>query len=330
MVVSGLGPGCDLSEADLRRLRYLTALLENPDAQVRYLDYRQAEEAAETLAARLLEVIGEEDLHQRVYLPIPRGGLIVLGMLSYLLDLSPDQVVSTGVEQRQVVLVDDAALTGSRLRRAVEESDSGDLIVTHLASPKELRTAVEADDRVKACIAAVDLQALDAAEGASQATGFRELWRERLPDERYWYGHPELIAFPWSEPDQILWDPVAERIETGWHLVSPEMSLKSRGSLGPPSEDRSNRHFQFPDDIAFGEFDDGYLICQLETEEVFRLDTIAGKLWGALGTLGDVKAAEVHLARKLNADQTALAADIAALAGEFVDSGILERTYPVR
>jgi len=61
MVVSNIGDG-GMSDRDLDRLQYLVAMLANQKRRVRYFDYEQAETAAETLAARLLELMPREKL----------------------------------------------------------------------------------------------------------------------------------------------------------------------------------------------------------------------------------------------------------------------------
>ena len=326
MVVSDTGDRGP-SDRDIDRLKYLVAMLAEQRERVRYLDYGQAEIAVETLAARLLEVIPREELTRHVFVPIPRSGLIVLGMLSYMLDLTPGQLPPTAAAGRPTVLVDDMALTGARVRQALDGLDVSDVVVAHLGSHPELRAAVENDPRVKACIAAFDVEAVDDEMDPEQMREVRKRWKERF-DGRYWFGHPQLIAFPWSEPEQILWDEEKGAVEAGWRVVSPEKCLKNRTLLGPPALDREARHFRFPADIAFGLFDDGYLICRLENEEVYRLDNIAGAIWGAIGTLGDVDAAARHLSTVFETDIATLTDDSNSMLSRFVDAGLLERVSP--
>ena len=316
-----------MSDRDLNRLQYFVAMLANQKTRVRYFDYEQAETAAETLAARLLEVIPRDELTRHVFVPIPRGGLIVLGMLSYLLDLRYDQLPPVAPGGGPTVLVDDMALTGARVREALDRLDVSDVIVAHLGSHPELREAIENDSRVRACVAAFDLEALDEEMGSEQVTEVRQAWKERLAG-RYWFGHPQLIAFPWSEPEQILWDDEKGAVEAGWRVVSPERCLKNRALLGPPALDREARRFRFPADIAFGLFDDGYLICRLENEEVYRLDNIAGAIWGAIGTLGEVDAAARHLSTVFDADEVTLTNDANLMLTRLIDAGLLERASP--
>ena len=307
-----LGEG--LSERDLDRIGFLAASLED---EVRLLDYSQVEEAVERLAALLLEQIPREELKARAFLPIPRGGFVVLGMLSYFLELEPDQLIVAPDDRRRKVLVDDAALSGSRLKQTIGALDDEEIWVAHIASHPDLRLAVTADHRVAGCVAAIDLAALPAPPDRPWGS---------LEDRAYWTGDPELVVFPWSEPDQVLWDEANQRLESGWRLVSPEKSLKTRAMLGPPSSRRSQRQLRFPERLAIGKFDDGLLLCPLDSEDVYRLDEVAGSIWGALGTLGDVEAAIDHLTREFSIDQSILVADVTSLSEQLIEAGLLERT----
>ncbi len=326
MVVKNIGNG-EMNDRDRDRLHYLVAMLADQKARVRYFDYSQAESAVEILAARLLEVIPRDELIRHVFVPIPRGGLIVLGMLSYLLDLTPEQLPPTTTTGGPIVLVDDMALTGARVRQALDELDGSDVVVTHLGSHPELRAAVDDDPRVRVCVAAFDLKTVDDEMDPEHLAEVRKAWEERL-DGRYWFGRSELVAFPWSEPEQILWDNEKGVVEAGWRVVSPERCLKNRALLGPPAPDRKARHFRFPADIAFGLFEDGYLICRLEDEQVYRLDNVAGAIWGAIGTLGDVEAAARYLSTVFDADMTTLTNDSNSMLSRLIDAGLLERVSP--
>ncbi len=323
MVLESGGDG-SLSELDLSRLTHLAKTLEHYP-EVRYMSYEAVEAAAETLAARFLELVSPAEMKERAFIPIPRGGLIVLGMLSYLLDLDRDQLSMGTDDSRPVVLVDDVASSGARLRGTLDKIGGSDVIVVHLASHPELRDAVESDPRVNACVAAIDLRSSTDDMSHDEAERFAAFWSDRLDDDRYWYGDPELVAFPWSEPGQLIWEPVDDQVEPGWRITSPERSLETRAKLGPPSLDRANRDFGFPDNIALGRFDDGYLLCTLANEEVFRLDGTAGVIWGALGTLGHLSLVTEHLAPRFDKPPSNLRPDVERLSERLVAAGLLTR-----
>ncbi|MGB9880883.1 MAG: hypothetical protein ACPLRM_08985, partial [Anaerolineae bacterium] len=80
---------------------------------IRRITYRQAEAATKQLAAQLVGAFGAAELSRFAYAAIPRGGLIVLGMLSYVLDLKPDALMSLATDV-PLVVVDDAAYSGAR------------------------------------------------------------------------------------------------------------------------------------------------------------------------------------------------------------------------
>ncbi len=324
MVVEG-SDEIGLSDRNESRLQSLAAMLAKPTFEVHYHSYEQAEVAAEALAARLLERIDRRELAEHLFMPVPRGGFIVLGMLSYLLDLAPDQLVPHPSDDRPVVLVDDMALTGARLREIIDTLDKTDVVVAHLCSHPGLRHQVELDSRVRACIAGFDLPAMDDELRPDEKAAVRENWSQRL-EGRFWSEPIKHAAFPWTEPEQILWDSDREAAEVGWRMVSPEHCLKNRGLLGPPAANRNARQFRFPSEMAFGTFDQGYLVCLLDSEEVYQLDAVSGAIWGALGTLGDVEDAGRYLSTLFDTEESTLTSDAAALSNQFLETGLLIRT----
>jgi len=313
------------SRRDIVRLQHLAAWLSDRAEYVRALSWAEAEAATERLAARLLEVCGSKRIEDSFFLPIPRGGLIVLGMLSYLLDLDAGQLPPSTPNGRPVVLVDDVALTGARLGQALDKLDATHVVAAHLASHPELQKAVASDPRVDMCVSALDLGSIVDELPQDKAEEFRVAWEERLPGVRFWAGGAELITFPWSEPDHVLWNGDTAKVERGWRLVSPERCLKNRAILGPPSPDREGRHLRFPDQISFGHFEDGLLVCRTDTEEVFHLDPMAAEMWGALGTLGSPEAVARHLTGSYDVSADVLSADVAAMATRLTEATLLEQ-----
>ena len=307
------------SERDRHLLDRLAEQLRTRQATMRHVGYEDAEVLAERLAAQLIELLGREEIERRYFVPVPRGGFIVLGMLAYALELSNDQLPPAPRRDRSVVLVDDVALTGSNL--APRLADAGaDTIVALLACQPEMRRALESRDDVTACVSASDL---GSTAGEFPDESAQSLWQERVPGRPLVGTYPEPVSFAWAEPDSILWNEAAGTVEPGWRFVSPERALKSRSSLGPPSPDRTARGWRFPDDLVYRRDDESLLIYRTETDEVFRLDPVGASIWGALGTLGDVDAAVAHLLTVFDAAGTSLPDDVASLADRLVDSGLL-------
>ena len=201
---------------------------------MRIISYQAAEHYCDRLARRLQAHLGPE-LRDSRFVAIPRGGYIVLGMLSYILSLGRTQIESWGsADTDLVVLVDDCSLSGARFAAALERLDAQRVVFAHLFSHPKLRQAIlDSEPRVEACLAAEDLT--ERADFApADAETFTTQWRERLPGRRYWLGVVEPIAFAWSEPDRVLWNERTQRLEDNWHRVSPRSCLDARVALGIP------------------------------------------------------------------------------------------------
>ena len=290
--------------------------------RVRRIGYSEAEGLTIRLAAALRDAAGP-DLPGHTFVPIPRGGLFVLGMLSYALDLEAPQVRSlAGTGHEPVVLVDDCALSGARLARALDELGAASVVVGHLLSHPELRRAVERDEpRVERCVAAADLEERG---DAPPREAFGETWRPRLPGRRYWLGAVEPIAFPWSEPEAVWWNARDGRLEDGWRRASPRSCLRSRCDLELPQPERPPG----PLDLAEGllwKLDSGRLLVRPTggSGRILGFGDVALDMWRALLAFGDLDRAADHLASLYDADPDELEADLRTFAGELVDRGLL-------
>lgn len=322
MTESPLGP------LDRAALEDLAASLRRAQPSVRFMGYEDAEMAAERLAAILLDALGPDRVMDSWFQPVPRGGLIVLGMLSYFLDLRHDQLPPAARDDRPLVIVDDIALTGLRLNEQLDRTRTTGIVVAHLASHPAFRATVERDHRVDRCVAAVDLESLADRLGTKEAERLRTMWEQRLDGKRMWLGAPTSVGFAWSEPDRIVWSEEPNTGVDGWRLISPEHCIENRRLFGPPSMDRSAREFRFPDGVAVRRSTGHTEICILDTETVIRLGTSAADMWGALGTLGDVTAASQYLATQYDVATDVLARDLGSFAKTLVASGLLVATGP--
>lgn len=194
-------------------LRCQSRALPRACARLRYVGYAQIERDCEQLAARLREHLGP-DLHRADFTAIPRGGFVVLGLLASLL---PRQAPA-GAEEGLLVVVDDCALSGIRFGQTLRRYDSSRIVFAPLYSPPELRAVIrEREPRVEAVLSAADV------------AGERV---EAGPEDGYWSGDTEALAFPWNEPDRSVWNPNAQRWETAWRIVPPELCLKNRPRPG--------------------------------------------------------------------------------------------------
>lgn len=204
-------------EAGEAWLRCQSRALHGACSRLRYVGYPQAERDCEALADRVRKHLGPE-LTRAKLAAIPRGGYVVLGLLAALLHLDREQTVPPYPEDRPLVVVDDCALSGARFSQVLHGCGGSRVVFAPLYSPPDLRTAIQArEPRVEAVLSAADV------------LGERI---EAGPAEGYWYGNTEVLAFPWSEPDRSVWNPAAERWETAWRIVPPELCLKNRPRPG--------------------------------------------------------------------------------------------------
>lgn len=115
---------------------------------IRRVSYSQVEAASKQLAAQLVDAFGQEALGRFQFQPIPRGGLIVLGMLAYVLNLSRHQLSWGAETDSPLVVVDDCSYSGARLQQCLESIPIGRPVVfAHLFSHPALRSAILQQDR---------------------------------------------------------------------------------------------------------------------------------------------------------------------------------------
>jgi hypothetical protein len=147
--------------ADVRWLEGATQQLTVTLPHVRWLDAAAVESACARLAAALTERFGTSSVRDFHYAAVPRGGLIVLGTLAYLLDLPHDRLLpneGAGDGDVPLVVVDDIAISGLRLSSYVARRREPRLIVATLHALPALREAFRGrHTRVEAFIAAHEL-----------------------------------------------------------------------------------------------------------------------------------------------------------------------------
>ena len=318
--------------ADLLTFR-VAALTGRVLADPHILTYQEAEEVAKALAARMIDTFGNRELKGFRYTTIPRGGFFVLGMLAYVLDL-PRNVfgVMDNPQLRNVntplVVVDDCSLTGRRFGEFLESDDSPQVVFAHLYSHPDLRAAIQKQEsRVVACLAAHDLRDL-APEIYPKEDDYQEWqarWRSRFRGRRFWIGLPEMIVFPWNEPDRYMWNPVTKQIEHLWRFGPPDRCLKNWVRLGLPPHAGTQTTFRSPDHIVLGlAKDGGVTLCNAETGRVYNLEGIAAEMWRALAAYGDPQAVIQYLLPVYEVDEATLRKDLQVFMDQLLASGLLE------
>ena len=321
-------PPAAVSVPDLDRLTELAALLRRQAPAVLYVDYRRAELDCELLAARLLAEVGRQRLAQAAFVPIPRGGLIVLGMLAYLLDLGPEQLAAPPAGEGPLVVVDDCALTGHRFAAQLAASGDREVVFAHLYSHPELRRAIVArEPRVTCCVAAHDLadRADESFPRAADRRAWEERWRARLGPGRYWVGQPDLVCFAWSEPDRPLWNPATDRIEAGWRFLPPHLCLGNRTRLVPPAATARTVEWRVPGAVVSSEFNGVVWLCDTRSQEVISLAGVAADLWRRVAGWGSLPLAATDLAAIYEVSVEEVGRDLADFVAELAARGLLER-----
>lgn len=285
--------------AQLAWIEGLRAILTSVLPWARRLDATAVEEACISLAGSLRTELSPDELARATFVGVPRGGVIVLGMLSYLLDLAPGQVrvgpalagetELTGL----VVLVDDVVISGLRAGDAVASVPAqASLVLTTLASHPGARKALrQAHPRLRAVLSALDLHDHAADVHGDGAGAWRARWRDRAPKGAVWVGAPEHVVFPWGEPDIATWNEVLGRAESAWHLFPPHATLKARGRLSAMDEPLESRieetvasegPYQPSDRLLYAHVDEGVLLIDIESAASYFLDGTAATIWTAL------------------------------------------------
>lgn len=329
-IVAVVGRFDEAAEAHLKALRVqLSASLE----RLRYVSYAQAERDCEVLADRLLKRFGRDAVRRLRFAGIPRGGLIVLGMLSYVLDLGHDQLEPPHLQDAPLVVVDDCALTGSRFGRFLKSCESRSVIFAPLYAHPDLRAAVEEEPRVRACLSARDLRDHGPERLGDDYAAWRKRWAERAGGPRYWIGQPDHVCFPWNEPDVGVWNPAAEAVEHGWRVVPPGHCLKNR----PVADDEPAVPVQMQPEgkgplkpaahVLFGTFEEQLVVANAEEKASFRLTGAAADMWHALVEHGAVEHALAALRDAYDVDEATLKADLRAFVDDLRANDLLEEEH---
>jgi hypothetical protein len=324
-----LGILCD-GDVDPRTIAMQARTCESTLGRLRYVGYRQAEEAVAELADRLRSRLGAREVRSLSYVAIPRGGLIVLGMLASMLDVPRAQVAAQAVSNGPLVIVDDCAQSGARFGSFLASRPEPQVLFAHLFSHPDLRAAIEAREaRVVACVAARDLR--DYAP-ETLTDGFVEAygrWVARLGPQRYWVGDCERLCFPWNEPEHLLRDLTAADLETAWKLVPPSHCFKAGGGAGKPDiqvQPGGHGRLRPSPAVLFGRWNGDTVVARIDSGEVLRLPGSAGAMWWALVKTGDLAATHRELIGRYEIDAETLRMDLSAFAADLLGRGLFERT----
>jgi hypothetical protein len=318
-------------DADVRWLEVAAQQAASVMPTIRLLDHVAVEAAIAKLAAALVNRFGRERLRTYRYAPVPRGGLLVLGTLSYLLDLprerlasSPDAVAPT--DDSPLVLVDDIAISGLRLSQAATAHPERPVVVATLHAHPDLRAAfIAAHTNVTAFVSAVDLTDHAPATMADGYDGWRARWHARAEQGALWVGQADHVVYPWNEPDLGVWNDVSGREERGWLLVPPDRCLKNRTThpIDVQRMPEGSGHLRASPAVVAGELDGRIVVGHTGSATSFELDGVAADTWRALFEHGDPGKAAKHLAATYDVAVRDVAADVTAFVSDLLAAGLL-------
>jgi hypothetical protein len=314
------------------RLEMLRWMVSNVPARLRYVTYAQAETDCETLAIRLLERFGRDELRRFRFAAIPRGGFIVLGMLSYILGLKPTQLEVPSQHQHTapLVVVDDCALTGARFGRFLRSCPGQEIIFAQLYSHPNLRAAIEArEPRVMACLSAQDLSDHAPEHYGDEYLAWQKRWIARSSNSCYWIGQPDHVCFAWNEPDLTFWNPVTRQEESGWRFIPPELCLKNRKAPGTETDHvqvqlEGPGPLQVASRVLIGNFAGQIVVGNIETRMTFGLKGVAADMWRTLVDQGNLEDAVSALSEDYHVNELTLKTDLQAFMESLLKQGLLE------
>lgn len=309
-------------EAEAFSIRSIAWQIRHWSRHLLYVDYRQVEEDCRRLALLLRERVGEKVLAEATFTAIPRGGLVVLGILSYFLGLRPEQLQPRSGDAPQIV-VDDCSISGARFHEFLSANSAKDIIFAHLYSHPDLRESIcRAERRVRDCLAVHDLSDHAAGFFGPDYQDWRERWEKR--GAAYWNGFPERLCFPWTETDVAVWNSVAERVEPGWRLMPPEWCFKNQPDARRIQvQDVHDGSARIPSGVLYGDLGEETLIADVTEGRMFVLDGTAREAWKAL--LNGCSSRSEGDVGELATAGSGSKGELDSYFNEFVKAGLLER-----
>lgn len=305
----------------------LDGLLARINDRPTILSYKQVERDVQVLAADLLDAFGQSAVHSFQYSAIPRGGGFVLSILSYILDLSPGQLGWNEGDSVPLIVVDDCSLSGARFAQYLAEVPKRPIIFASLYAHPALRKAIlENEPDVLNCISARDLTDLapQLYPTPEAYKSWRQRWETRSKGKHYWIGLPEMVIFPWNEPDRLAWNPETNQVENNWRLASPDRCLKNWALLGMPPRADVKAAVRIPDPVAFSLQENDISLYNSRDDMVYGLSGVSADIWRGLAAYGDLSATRAHLLTRYEVDEARLTADIQSLVDTLFANGLLE------
>lgn len=319
----------DLEPHEVDFLASLPRHLASVWSRLMVVSHEQVEQDCADLASALLHRPGAALLRSARFRGIPRGGLVVLGLLSYLLDLRPEQLHDDEVAPADapLVLVDDVAYSGLRFGETLRGLRNRQVVFAPLYAPPGLASAIErAEPRVLACVSGRELRDVAPDRLGSGYAEWVARWEGR--GLGYWSGLSNYLCLPWNEPDSVWWNERAGRAEAAWRVMPARACLKnrvagrSRAQLQPPA----TGFVQPEPDVVYADHGDSVVAADLARQVSIRLAGVGSAMWRTALTSASRRVALDRLAADYDVEPDQLARDL----DRFVDSLIDRRLCTVR
>jgi hypothetical protein len=337
IVRGGASPGMavvgDLDPAAIARVEELLDQVEEATETVRYVSYPQAVVDVQVLAERLEQRFTRAVLDEAVFRPVPRGGFIVLGMLSLAMGLRHEQLDSPpNDDERLVVLVDDCALSGHRMHQTLRKTRAQRVALAFLYAPTELCRNIELrEDRVQGCVAARRLRDVGPELFGTGYGAWVDRWAGRLGEDRYWIGRPEAVSFAWKDPDRSFVNRATGQREAAWRVVPgnsvPPPARSSGNALRIQTQPEAKGPLQPAKEVFFAEIGGTVVIAHTDHASAIELSAVAGAFWCAIVEGGSVSEAADRLHDNYDTDRARLETDLGRFVDDLLERGLLERTH---
>ncbi len=327
-----IGVLCYSDDVTQARLEALSWYMSHALTHMRFVSYSQAEQDCERLAQKLINCFGREEVNNFRFFAVPRGGFIVLGMLSYTLGLHRAQLEQPFPNDVPLVVVDDCAISGYRFRQFMEHCKSSQVIFAHLYSHPDLRTSIESrESRVLACLSVHDLHDYAPKRLGNEYPVWRKRLLARLRNTRYWIGQPEHICFAWNEPDISFWNPVTRQDESGWRFLPRELCLKNHRAYGMAElclrvQPEGKGPLKPSTNVLFADFEGQIVVADVQKGISISLTGVASDMWQAIVEHGNLKDVEIELLRNYDMDKLTIRKDLNLFVEDLFARGLIEKS----
>ena len=280
--------------------------------QIQYLDIAKCESLAHSLAQKINLSLDPETLQKSRVVSIPRGGLFVSAMLSYILPIKHHQLQPFSDCDSPIILIDDCSISGFRLAQQLCGLKNKQIYFYTLVSPAQLRQAALAvQPRLRVFESAMDLNVYN-----NDSSG-----RMDARSNRYWQGQCDAICFPWGETQRFYPSDSENKQTTLWPVSPLQKNLKS--SLLEQKipfyavTEAQDRAISTGQHILYYSKDNLTRIYNAESKQHYSLDGVGSAIWQSLLSHSTVDQTLEHLCSLFSVEKKRLEKDVKDLIAKF-------------